>query len=358
MYRTPPTNPATRAVPGDLPSFSVHFTHRDLTRTLLTLLTVLAAWLAASTAKADQVLLLPAKGQVPGKAITGVLARESRYAVVEAGHKLVSDVDTDAAILSVEDGEPDNADEFEAMTSKTHADWLVIPKILPFPPGYGLELTAFQASSGRTETVVREIETAKIHDQVVEMVKLLLRPEGIGTEALPWEGHGQSGTKQTSGDTSTHTQVQTTAPSGKADGAFVVGLGVGASSCLSDKCGDSSAALLGELSAGWRATPGLVLQVDVRNYFGDDAQGLQAEAGARYTAALTESGSFGLGAELAVGGVVTDPKALTVRASPLVDVGVSQNLHLQATLGDVTWVHFDGGSVILAGGTLRGVMAF
>ena len=306
------------------------------------------------------VMLLPARGQVPGKAITGVLARESRYAVIEAGHRLVPELETDAAIRSVADGEPDNADEFSAMAAPSHADWVVVPKILPFPPGYGLELTAYQSSSGRTETVVREIETAKIHQQVLEMVKLLLRPEGLGTDPLPWE----KTVKPSSGRASEReeSEVHTTAPGSATNSAsdklgVIVGLGAGAAACVSSARSDRSASVLGEIVGGWRFRSGLALQVDFRAHRSTDIV-LQGEVAGRYLVPVTSDESLAVGAEAAVGTTLTTPRAFTLRASPVIDFGVTDAVHLQATVGDATWFKMKDASAVFVGGTLRGVLRF
>ncbi len=325
---------------------------------LLALATFAVCFGRSATARADLVLLLPAKGQVPGKAITGVLARESRYAIIELGHKLVPNLDAEAAIRGVEDGDPDNADEFAQMAEKTHADWVVAPRILPFPPGYGLELTAYQASSGRTETVTREIETGKIHEQVVEMAKLLLRPQGVGTDPLPWEQAAPAAVTKAPDASSRQGSSTATGPEDNdgSDSQIFASLGGGATSCVSEVCsGDVRA--FGELALGWQSDMGLALQVDAREHLGD-SQVLQLEGTARYTFDLSGTGRFGLGIEAGAGATVTSDTALTLRAAPVLEVGLSDSLKLQATAGDTTWVHADGGSVLLVGGAVRGVVQF
>ena len=145
----------------------------------------LAAALTASSVWADLILALPSRGQVPGNALASSLEMDTRYVLLEMGHQLVPPDRAQPALAKTSNLE--TVEAFRSLAKETGADWVVLPSASPAPEGYRLELTAFQASSGRVESVARDIGAGTVHAQIREMAEVLLRPKGVGTAALPWE---------------------------------------------------------------------------------------------------------------------------------------------------------------------------
>jgi len=327
-----------------------------------------ASMLAASHAWADLVLLIPAEGRVPGKALTSTLAHETRYAIVEIDHQLVDDVEVEAAVRQVADGRADNADEFDMMARNTKADWVVFPVIYSDTGEFRLELTAYQASSGRTESVTRDIDTQQIHEQVVEMAEVLLSPDGVGTGALPWERRGPlppaSGGGAGTETPKDGTRATTAAPgsgAGPSGLAPFAGAQVGVASALSrpDDATGSSTALHGGVRAGLRLDNLLELGLDLRgNIAGPKA--VSVDASARYWIDASETVRFA--PEVAPGlffmGGGAQDTSFMLRATAVGAVDVTSHVSVEARVGDFTWIPAEGGTVLLGGATLGGVAHF
>jgi hypothetical protein len=324
----------------------------------------LAALFATSTAWADLVLLLPAEGRVPGKALTSTLAHETRYAIVEIGHNLVSDEEVEASVRQIADGRPDNADEFEVMARNTGAAWVVVPVIHSDTGAYRLEMTAYQASSGRTESVARDIDTNLIHDQVVEMAKVLISPKGVGTEALPWEGGGPPPPMSTGPDGQTPASNGEPEASGSATSTGLqplVGVTLGVASAISrpDNATGTSTSVQGGIRAGLQLDNPLEFALDLRgNISGPKAT--TVDVSARYWIAVSEG--IRLAPEIAPGlfimGGGAQDKSFMMRLTAVGAVDVTSGVSVEAHVGDVTWVPASGGTVVLGGGTLAGVARF
>jgi hypothetical protein len=142
--------------------------------------------LASSPAWADRIAVLPSRG-VDAAARTqldGELAR----GLAALGHTLVTAPDVAAAIAAhVPDGAADTLEEYRAVGSATRADWVLVGAVEPAVTTSRVELTACLVKLGRVEAVARELERAKEQPQLDEMLAVLMRPEGIGAGALPWE---------------------------------------------------------------------------------------------------------------------------------------------------------------------------
>lgn len=147
----------------------------------------LAVLLAAPAALADRVALLPARGAgdaAPRAALDADLAKS----LAALGHTLVAGPEVAAAVTShVSDGVADTPEEYRAVGAATRADWVLVGSIDPAVTTSRVEIVAFLNKAGRVESVAREVEKAKAQPQVQEMLAVLVRPEGIGAGALPWE---------------------------------------------------------------------------------------------------------------------------------------------------------------------------
>jgi len=324
-----------------------------------------AAVASASAVQADVVLLLPARGQVPGAMLSTILENETRYGVIEVGHKLVEQPETAAALRQVADGAPDNSDEFASMARFAHADWVVLPTVFPQDRSYRLELIAFQTQGGRSESVTRDIDTDKVHQQVVEMLRVLLRPEGVGTGALPWEMPGVR--PQTSAPTPK--PRATAAPGAAAPPAasgpwplFLVGAGASVSSAVSRP--DDAAGSSTSTSFAARAGISPVQPVDIALQFASALSGPRStmiDASARYMIPVAGV-TFRIGPEAGVGVFMAhggaESKSLMMRGTLAASLAVTRNVMIEATAGDLRWIPASSGTVVLAGGTVQGVVRF
>jgi hypothetical protein len=146
--------------------------------------------LAAPAAWADRVALLPSRGGAdPGARTT--LDGELAKSLAALGHTLVPEAELSAAMRAqVSDGVADTQEEYRAVGAATHASWVLVGTVEPAVSTARVELTACLVKAGRVEVVAREVEQARAQPQVQEMLVVLVRPEGIGAGALPWEQLG------------------------------------------------------------------------------------------------------------------------------------------------------------------------
>ncbi|WP_437957392.1 hypothetical protein WME76_39740 [Sorangium sp. So ce119] len=140
----------------------------------------------APAALADRVAVLPARGGTDAAARSAAEAEVAR-GLAALGHTPVPDGAIAAALKGVADGVADTADEFRAVGAQTGADWVLAGTVEPAVTTTRVELTAYLASTGRVESVAREVDQGQATRQTQEMLAVLLRPEGIGIGELPWE---------------------------------------------------------------------------------------------------------------------------------------------------------------------------
>jgi hypothetical protein len=147
----------------------------------------LALFLAAPAAFADRVALLPSRGGTDPAARTALDA-DLQKALAALGHTLVPAPEVTAAVTThVTDGVADTQEEYRAVGAATRADWVLVGSADPAVHTIRVELVACLVKMGRVEVVAREVEKTKEAPQVQEMLQVLVRPEGIGAGALPWE---------------------------------------------------------------------------------------------------------------------------------------------------------------------------
>lgn len=325
----------------------------------------LAAGLTTGIAWADHVFLLPAEGQVPGEALSATLAKETRLAIVELGHSLVPDEQVAAALAQIADGRADNADEFALLVQGTNAAWVVAPIIHAAVGTHRLEVTAYQATTGRTESVSRDMDPNVIHRQVVEMAGVLLSEQGVGTGALPWEQGGPPPTTTPSSTARAESQpAPESVPSPQQDAKGLqplvgVTLGVGSAISRPEGATGSATAFQGGLRAGVELGVPLEFALGMRgNLTGPKATALDASA--RYWVELTPG--VRLAPELAPGlffmGGGAQDTSFSLRFTAVGAVDVASQVSLEAHVGDITWVPASGGTVVLGGATLAGVARF
>lgn len=146
-----------------------------------------ALLLGASPALADRVAVVPSRGGVdsaPREAIDRELAR----ALTAAGHTLVPAPEIAAAMKAqVIDGAADTQEEYRGVGVATRADWVIAAQVEPAVTTERVEIAACLVKPGRVESVAREVEKARAARQIEEMLRVLVRAEGVGAGALPWE---------------------------------------------------------------------------------------------------------------------------------------------------------------------------
>ncbi|WP_438016762.1 hypothetical protein WMF18_39175 [Sorangium sp. So ce315] len=140
----------------------------------------------APAALADRIAVLPARGGTDAAARSAAEADVER-ALAALGHTPVPDGAVAAALEGVADGVADTADELRAVSAQTGADWVLAGTVEPAVTTARIELTAYLASTGRLESIAREVDRDRSAQQTQEMLALLLRPEGVGIGELPWE---------------------------------------------------------------------------------------------------------------------------------------------------------------------------
>ncbi len=140
----------------------------------------------APAAFADRVAVLPARGGTDEAARSAAQAEIAR-GLAALGHTPVPDGAVAAALKGVADGIADTTDEYRAVGARTGADWILSGTVEPAVTTSRVELTAYLASTGRVESVAREVDRGKEAQQTQEMLAVLLRPEGVGVGELPWE---------------------------------------------------------------------------------------------------------------------------------------------------------------------------
>ncbi|HNS99058.1 MAG TPA: hypothetical protein PLJ27_08965 [Polyangiaceae bacterium] len=311
-----------------------------------------AAW-------AEVVLMLPPSGQGVQESFAGHLRKDSRLAVVELGHQLVAEEQEVAALRTISDGLADDATEFETLAHHTHANWVVSPVVHLTDGGVRLELTAFLASTGRCETVARELDRDSLQPQVREMLAVLLRQEGVGTGALPWEKSPSALRSSPPGEKRIETE-QTASSTQEPSRSFMPLLGAtfGGSTTLArpEQAVGSSTAWQGGVRAGIRFGEALELALGLRsNIAGPKATGFDLSA--RYGFRISEG--IRVGPELAPGGFVQGGGAqrtsLSLRFSLVGSLDITPHISIEAQAGDITWVATGEESLFLGGATLAAV---
>ncbi len=91
------------------------------------------------------------------------------------------------AEMAVKDGVADTSEEYRAAGRASSSDWTVSARVDLHGAHYRIELEACQVSSGRVESLAREIDPPQATPQIGEMIAILLRPEGIANVDIPWE---------------------------------------------------------------------------------------------------------------------------------------------------------------------------
>jgi hypothetical protein len=144
-----------------------------------------AAMVWSVAALADKVATLPARGPAPMAERANIRAA-SETASKALGHTTITEQD----IVQGEAAAGDKAGTSEGMIAigkTTGADWVVEPTVASNEYGTNVELKVCQVASGRIETLSRDLDPKlDATSQITEMLLLMLRPQGLGDDPLPW----------------------------------------------------------------------------------------------------------------------------------------------------------------------------
>ncbi len=134
----------------------------------------------ASSAAADTVAVV-SRG---GDGIVHTAQESLRAAVTAQGHRQPSEEVVTRAFGKVSDGVVDTRAEYKIVAEPLGVEWVVTGRFTPFGassrPGYRAEVEAYQAKTGRVESLNRDVDARVADAQLGEMLRYLLRPEGVG----------------------------------------------------------------------------------------------------------------------------------------------------------------------------------
>lgn len=321
----------------------------------------LSLLLVATTALADRVANVHARGDAKSEDRARV-ERAAGDAIAGLGH-------TSPTSKEVVDGEAAAGDlvgtsaGLVAIGKTTSSDWVVEAFVTPTPGGLHVDLKACQVATGRVETASRDLDLRlDVAAQLREMLGLLLRPQGIADDPIPWLGATPAKTP-TAPPTATPPVPTPGAPAtppaappqyGRAGSVFV-GVGGGAYDVVSRPARASGGHALGAFAInfgyGLPSMQRLELVGAIGGYFGP-AGAIRVELGARYMFPLSRA--FAIGAAADVGALAATSDSKTVRfvagVNPVLALTISPKFQLDFTVPAVRWAPGGDGSLVFLGG--------
>ena len=358
-------------------------------RFFFALSTALLVLCAATPAFADKVAVLPFNApKLLSKPEVDQARKWTREATISRGHTPPNDGEMLSAEMAVKDGTPDTSQEYLAAGRASGSQWTVTGRIdrhdappAKLPDGteeegyttYGLELEVCQVETGRVESLAREIDPDEAPAQIAEMLGLLLRPEGIKKDPLPWAGAAPHKRKpKPKGPPPPPPPLPPPPEPVKPlvrhayaeNHPAALGLSIGFSNALSrpDAArGPSNAMPVGAVFAyALEQVPG----VELRGVFTTQVVGpkaLEISAGGRYAIPVLPQYRIFIGPELLVGAHVAIGADKTARflghGSAFVVWGIGEQFQLELA-GDLATAFGGTGTLVLGGGTVRALFRF
>ena len=354
---------------------------------------VLAATLAfAAPAWADKIVVLPftSPKNVPRPELEEA-RRWTREAVTQKGHTFADDNEMVSAQAAVKDGVADTSQEYEAAAKVTSADWALTARVerndhppARLPDGseeegyttYRVELEAYQASSGRVESLSREVLPDEGPNDIAEMIALLIRPEGIANADIPWTHVGVRRPKPKPKPAAPPPPPQPTTPPPPAapppprrvygEGhPIAIGASIGVTNAMvrPDEARGPSWAMPIGVVVGY-ALPDSVPGLEVRGNLTSQVVGpraLELSAGARYALAPIRGVRLFVGPELLLGAHVALGADKTARflthGALFLAYGITENVQAEIA-GDLAAALGGAGTLVLGGGTARVLVRF
>lgn len=330
-----------------------------------------ATLLLAAPAFADKVAVLKFTGDVNS---TAPAHDATQRAVTAKGDTLPTSSEMVTAEVAVKDTVPDNSEEYLAAGRASTSQWTLAGRVSPSEGGYHLEIYACQVSSGRVESLSRDIDATQADAQIGEMLALLLRPEGVAGADIPWE-RGSKPKPKPPPPAPPPTPPPPPAPpppppkpavSHKyaenapfAAGLFGQGLIAVARPARAE--GPRGSFELGA-SAGYAldAVPGLEFRAD--GAFAAAGPGAAyVDGGARYAFMLVPTARIFAGPEATLGGFFTfggDKSArFLLRGSLVAGIGIGDHVQIEG-FGDAAGAAGGSGTLVFLGGGVRALVRF
>jgi hypothetical protein len=312
----------------------------------------------------------------------------TREAVSKRSHTYATDNEMVSAEGAIKDGVADTSQEHIAAGRIAGAAWTLTGHVTrnDYPPAklpdgkeqegyttYRVELEACQVSTGRVESLSREVLPDEGPNDIAEMIGLLLRPEGIGNAEIPWERSGVRRPKPRPKPPEPPPPPPAPPPPETPAIRHVYGeghpLAIGASVGVTNALvrpdvarGPSWAMPIG--AAVGYALPESVPGLELRGNFTGQVIGpraLELSAGARYALAPISGVRLFVGPELLLGAHVALGADKTARflthGAVFVALGITDNIQAEVA-ADLAAALGGAGTLVLGGGTARVVLRF
>lgn len=321
--------------------------------------------IATSTAFADKVANVHARGSATLEERTFV-TKESDAAAVKLGHTTVPE----SEVLQGESAAGSligSSAGLVAVGKTTGADWVVEASVSDGPDKtLHVELKACQVSSGRVETLVRDVDPkGDVAGQIREMLALLLRPQGVGDDPIPWlaaKPKPPAAKVETKTAPPPKAEPATPPPAYGEGGKVALGASGGLTYLLARPDGSVGSRLFGVWALHGRFTvPVPRLEVGA-TFAGVAGRGnaLRIEGVARYR--FVEAGRFTVSAEAALGALALlggeQAARFLVGLSPILSVTVTKAVQLDFDLGALRVAPGGTGTLAFAGVTAGALVRF
>ena len=329
----------------------------------------------ALAAEGDRVAVLPfmASGGGTTSAELAAARLATRDAVGRIHDVLPSDAEMTSAEREVKDGVADTSAEYKAAGRVAGTQWTVAGHVDTHGATYRLEVDACQVSTGRVESLAREIDPQRASPQIAEMLALLLRSQGVGDTVPPWDQPNAPAPAPAPTPAPVAVTPPTPAPEPgpppppppayAENHPLAVGIGAKAITAFSRDAratGSPASALL-EVNGAYDLVGGLEIVANVAIAAAGPSS-LWLDAGARYELPIFPRAGLFLGPEVTIGAFIDylggdkDPRFLMRGAVPVV-LAIGERLQLEAY---PELAYAAGGTIGLAfaGGGFRAVLRF
>ncbi|WP_146647555.1 hypothetical protein [Labilithrix luteola] len=346
----------------------------------------------SKTALADRVAVLPfTSPKNLAKPELDEARKWTREATTMRGHTLPTDSEMLSAEMAVKDGVADTSEEYRAAGRASSSDWTVVGRLerTDVPPAklpdgkeeagytvYRLELEACQVSTGRVESLARELDPDEAPTQVSEMLALLLRPEGLANADIPWKNGQPRKPKPKPAPPPPPPPPPAPPPPPPEpekpvvkhpyaeNHPFALGASIGVSGLIAkpdEARGPSTAMPIGGVIAyALESVPGLEFRAIVTSQV-VGPKALIAAGGARYAIPVLPQYRIFVGPELLAGTFVSLGAEKTGRflgdGAVFASIGIGEYVQLEIA-GDIGAAFGGSGTLVLAGGTFRTLVRF
>lgn len=357
-------------------------------RFILAICTFFVCVCAAGSAFADKVAVLPFTApRGLAKPELDQARKWAREAAISRGHAPPTDSEMLSAEMAVKDGQPDVSTEYRAAGRASGSKWTLTGRVERHdaPPAkqpdgseeegyttYRIEIEACEVESGRVESLAREIDPDEAPAQIGEMLGLLLRAEGIANAPLPWDNAAPHKRKPKPKPAPPpppppppkEPEVPLVRHTYGENRPAALGVSIGFSNALKrpDAARGSSNAM--PIGAVFGYAIEQVPGIELRGVFSSQVIGpraLEVSAGARYAIPILPQYRLFIGPEALLGAHVALGADKTARflahGSAFAAWGITEMFQVEIA-GDLAAALGGTGTLILGGGTVRGLVRF